>query len=62
MSDLKFNPEILSEKPTHTLHGIKVKVFMTTLSFDGTVTFEYMEGEDEGKWSNNAKLQDLIPV
>lgn len=45
-----FNPEILSDKPTHTHDGIKVKVFTKTMVND-IATAEIMEGPDKGKWT-----------
>lgn len=56
---MKINPQITSNKPTHTYKGMKVKVFTK----DGkiTSTAEIMEGPDKGKWTT-VSIQDLIKL
>lgn len=52
---VKFNPEILSTKATHTYLGIKVKLFT------GLTTAEIMEGKDIGKWTT-VELDKLVKL
>lgn len=54
-SGAKFNPEILSDKPTHSYNGIKVKLFT------GLVTAEIMEGPDKGKWTT-VEIDKLVKL
>jgi len=54
---MNINPELLSDRPTHLLNGVKVKVFTSTPYYEkcwptiNDVTIEFMEGEHKGKWS-----------
>ena len=51
----KINPELLSDKPTHSYNGIKVKLFT------GLTTAEIMEGPDKGKWTT-VEIDKLIKL
>ncbi len=53
---MNINPEILSEKATHTYKGIKVK------KFSGILTAEIIEGPDKGKWTTIVDESLLIPI
>lgn len=56
---MKINPELISNKPTHTHKGVKVKVF--TKNGKLTSTAEIMEGPDKSKWTT-VSIQDLIEL
>lgn len=60
MKFIDFNPEILSDKPTHIHNGLKVKVFSQTVLF-GPASAEIMEGENKGKWTT-VLISDLEKV
>jgi hypothetical protein len=57
---LKINPEILSSKATHTLNGVKVKVF-SQRNGSQYRTAEFMEGPDKGKWTS-VTLEQLVEI
>lgn len=52
---VKFNPELLSDKPTHIHNGVKVKLFT------GFTTAEIMEGPDKGKWTT-VEIDKLVEL
>lgn len=52
---MNINPELLSDKPTHTYNGVKVKLFT------GLTTAEIMEGPDKGKWTT-VELDKLVEL
>ena len=63
---MRFNPEILSEKPTHLFDGVKVKVFnIKRESYDingeRVWTAEIMEGVNVGKWTTvfESRLKEI---
>jgi hypothetical protein len=57
---LKINPEILSDKATHTFKGVKVKVFSGRNDSQHR-TAEIMEGPDKGKWTS-VTLEQLVEI
>lgn len=58
---MKFNPEILSNKATHTLNGVKIKIFLAR-NGSTTSTAEIMEGPDKGKWTTVMKDQIVVEL
>lgn len=55
---MRFNPELISQAPTHFDHEKqrKVKVFITTKSFnyhtgEPSYTAEIMQGDGKGMWT-----------
>ena len=56
----EINPEILSDKATHTFRGVKVKVFThyTKLHPESlTAGAEIMEGPDKDKWTTVVRAE-----
>lgn len=70
-SSTKFNPELMSNKPTHIdrRQNLLVKVFTGQPGYENTFTSdgkkshtaEIMEGKDKGKWTT-VYDEDLIRV
>jgi hypothetical protein len=68
MKTLNFNPEILSNKPTHFDEASqrKVKVFNNTLAYnfqtnEAMLTAEIMTGKSKGLWTN-VYVKNLIKL